>query len=53
MDTIPDELLSELAKDTSAMQRFAGLPDSEKDEVKAQARSARSGQEVERIVSRL
>ncbi len=53
MTEIPDELLSALSKDASAMQRFSGLPDNEKDDVVSRAHTAKSAQEIDHIVSRL
>lgn len=53
MPEIPDDFLSALSQDTAAVQRFSGLPDPEKDEVLDQARSAKSPQEIDHIVSRL
>lgn len=53
MDEMPHEFLSALEKDPAAMQRFAGLPDAQKDAVLRGARNAHSAQEMLRIVSRL
>lgn len=53
MAEIPEEFLSALSGDTAAMQRFAGLPDREKEDVLHTIRRAQSAQEIDQIVSRL
>lgn len=53
MAEIPREFLSVLESDPTAMQRFAGLPDPEKEAVLNGVRHARSAQELAHIISRL